>query len=117
MHLEDQLDEGGLPATLPPWHVQENKWRAARYGLEAIVIRDTANHEVLVTDDIMRLLDELTPVAARLGCRNELALVEDIVRGGAGYQRQRAVAAAHDGDLRAVTASLVSELRNGPNWL
>ena len=26
--------------TMPPWHVQENKWRAARYGLEAIVILD-----------------------------------------------------------------------------
>ena len=25
---------------MPPWHVQENKWRAARYGLDAIVILD-----------------------------------------------------------------------------
>ena len=34
LDLEHQLDEGVLPPPLPPWHVQENKWRAARYGLE-----------------------------------------------------------------------------------
>ena len=27
---------------MPPWHVQENKWRAARYGLDAEIILDAA---------------------------------------------------------------------------
>ena len=40
----------------PPWHVQENKWRAARYGLDAIIIRDTDNTEAHVVDDIKELL-------------------------------------------------------------
>src|SRR5699024_9205827 len=30
---------------MPPWFVQENKWRAARYGLESIVIIDEAGTE------------------------------------------------------------------------
>ena len=37
---------------MPPWHVQENKWRAARYGLDAEIILDADSNERLVTDDL-----------------------------------------------------------------
>ena len=53
--------------------MQENKWRAARYGLDAEVILDAQNRERLVTDDLHDLLNRLEPVAARLGCPAELA--------------------------------------------
>lgn len=108
--LDSRLAAGEELPVLPPWHVQENKWRAARYGLEAIVILDADNTERLVTDDLADLLERLAPVATRLGCPRELAGVEDIVRRGASYQRQRAVAAATGGDLVAVVDSVVSEL-------
>ena len=110
-HLEHQLDVGVLARPLPPWHVQENKWRAARYGLDAIIIRDADNSEVQVVDDIHDLLDQLEPTARRLACTRELAGIEDILRRGAGYQRMReAVTADGTGDLRAaVRAMLVSD--------
>ena len=111
--LSARLDAGEDLPTLPPWHVQENKWRAARYGLEAILILDAAGRERLVTEDLPDLLDRLEPVARRLGCEGELRGVEDLVRSGASYQRQRAVAAAHGGDLSAVVDSLVAEMRAG----
>ena len=114
--LDARIDAGETPPTLPPWHVQENKWRSARYGMEAIVIADAANRELLVTEDLEQLLDRLAPVAKRLGCATELAAIGDIVTYGASYQRQRAVAAAAGGDLTTVVRSLVSELRNGPSW-
>ena len=38
--LDTRLAAGETLPTMPPWHVQENKWRAARYGLDAIVILD-----------------------------------------------------------------------------
>ena len=56
------------------------------------------------------LLDRLAPVAASLGCADELASVAEIPRRGGSYQRQRRVAAAHDGDLHAVVDALVGEL-------
>lgn len=105
------LDNGGTIPTMPPWHVQENKWRAARYGLDAIIILDAAGNEQLVTDNTLELLNRLEPVAKRLGCADELADVEKIIAHGAGYQRQRAVAAANGGDLRAVVADLVARMR------
>ena len=80
---------------MPPWHVQENKWRSARYGLDAEIILDAAANERLVTDDLGDLLTRLEPVAARLGCADELRCVDEITRSGASYQRQRGVAAEH----------------------
>ncbi|MGW4241830.1 glutamate--cysteine ligase [Nocardia sp. NPDC004722] len=111
--LDRRVESGEpLPDILPPWHVQENKWRAARYGLDAIIITDAASNERLVTDDLMDLLNRLEPTAKSLGCENELALVADIPKKGASYQRQRRVAAAAQGDLVAVVDSLVHELEH-----
>ncbi|MFD9959007.1 glutamate--cysteine ligase [Amycolatopsis sp. NPDC058986] len=108
-----RLDDGEVLPTLPPWHVQENKWRAARYGTDAIVILDARGRERLVTEDVCVLLDRLEPVARRLDCVRELRDVETILRYGPSYQRQRAVARQHNGSLKAVVASLVSEMRDG----
>lgn len=108
--LDRRLDAGEQLPVMPPWHVQENKWRAARYGLEAVVILDADSNERLVTEDLGDLLDRLAPVAESLGCARELAAVAEIPRRGASYQRQRRVAEANGGDLRAVVAALVGEL-------
>jgi len=108
------LENGGTVPTMPPWHIQENKWRAARYGLDAIIILDAEGNEQLVTDHLRETLKRLAPVAAKLGCSKELADVENIIQRGAGYQRQRRVAAEHGGDLRAVVLDLVRQMREGP---
>ncbi len=108
--LDQRLENGESLPTIPPWHVQENKWRAARYGLDAIIITDADSNERLITDDLDDLLEKLAPTAVKLGCADELAKVADIPRRGASYQRQRRVAAESGGDLIAVVDSLVSEL-------
>ncbi len=110
VYLDRRLESGESLPTMPPWHVQENKWRAARYGLDAEIILDAESNERLVTDDLEDVLSRLEPVARLLNCSDELALVADIPRLGASYQRQRRVAAEHGGDLRAVVDALVGEL-------
>ncbi|ALU40634.1 carboxylate--amine ligase [Kocuria flava] len=109
--LAADAEAGRTRPRLQPWHVRENKWRAARYGLDAQVITDAENTERDLREDLERLLDRLEPVAAHLGCARELADVERIYRDGAGYQRQREVARAHDGDLRAVALDIVRRTR------
>ncbi len=108
--LGDRLDAGERLPTMPPWHVQENKWRAARYGLDAWIILDDKSRECLLLDDLADLLERLAPVARRLGCADDLALVEEIPRRGASYQRQRRVAEETGGDWVAVVDSVVGEL-------
>jgi carboxylate-amine ligase len=108
--LDERIAAGETPPTMPPWHVQENKWRAARYGLDAEIILDAAGNERLVTDDLNDLLERLAPVAKHLGCSQDLADVADIPSYGASYQRQRRVADESGGDLVAVVDSVVREL-------
>jgi carboxylate-amine ligase len=110
--LDDRAAAGETLPTMPPWHVQENKWRSARYGLDAIVILDAGCTERLVTDDLADLVPQLLPTAARLGCEAELASVLDIATRGASYVRQREVAERTGHDLVAVVDSVVTELRD-----
>jgi carboxylate-amine ligase len=111
--MSTRLDAGETVPRMPQWFVRENKWRAARYGMDAEIILDAAGNERPVTDDVRLLLETLTPVAERLGCLNELLQLNLIIDKGASYQRQLAVAAATGGSLPAVVRSLRHELRLG----
>ncbi len=108
--LSERLEAGEILPILPPWHVQENKWRAARYGLDAWIITDAASNERLMLEDLEDLLSDLRPIARRLGCEADLELVRQIPERGASYQRQRAVAEATGNDWAAVVDSVVAEL-------
>ena len=109
--MSDQLDAGRHIPVMSNWFRVENKWRAARYGLDAIIILDSAGNEKLVTEHLADELTRLAPVARRLGCEQELSDVWGIVTAGAGYQRQRAVAQANGGDLREVVLANTRRLR------
>jgi YbdK family carboxylate-amine ligase len=112
--LDRQLDKG---YTLPQprmWLVRENKWRAARYGLDAEIVVDDRGQAVKpVKEAILELAEDLEPIARKLGCAEELMQVERIMERGASYQRQRQVAADNDGDLKAVVDSLLAEMDQG----
>lgn len=112
-YLSSELDAGRTLPTMPQWFAQENKWRSARYGMDAIIITNRAGDEELVTDSLEKLLATLEPIADRLGCLAELDSVRTIMTTGAGYQRQRRVADAHGGELDAVVRSLIAEMRAG----
>ncbi|MDP4335193.1 glutamate--cysteine ligase [Curtobacterium sp. A7_M15] len=110
--MSDRLDAGGTLPTMQPWFVRENKWRAARYGMEAEIITNAAGDERLVTDEVHDLVQRLDPVAERLGCQQELHHLDTMIADGASYQRQLQVAQENGGDLRAVVRHLVTELRD-----
>lgn len=111
--MSTEIDEGRPVPTMQPWFVRENKWRAARYGLAAEIIVNSTGTERMVTDEVRRLVEVLSPTAERLGCLTELLQLNLILDHGASYQRQLAVAATHNGDLPAVVAALSRELREG----
>jgi glutamate---cysteine ligase / carboxylate-amine ligase len=111
--LSRRLDAGETLPAITPWFLAENKWRAARYGMDAIVILDAAGDEQLVTDALAELVEQLRPVAADLGCADELEGVLAFAVTGASYQRQRDVAAANPRGLERVVEHLVEEFRAG----
>jgi glutamate---cysteine ligase / carboxylate-amine ligase len=83
-------------AEIPSYHrilTTENKWLAARYGLEAPVM-DLATgrrNRVPVSQLVRRTLKELEPHARELGCERELEGISEILRKGNGADRQRRV--------------------------
>jgi carboxylate-amine ligase len=109
--MSDRLDAGETLPTMPDWFHNENKWRAARYGMDAIIIENAAADERLVTDCLADEIERLTPVAERLGCREELQSITSIIDRGVPYQRLKRVL-TETGSLTEVTRSLISDLRN-----
>ncbi len=103
------LDRGYTLPRPAAWIVRENKWRAARYGLDAEIIVDDRGSEHPLRAAIEETVHELMPVARRLGCEAELNAVLGTLERGASYQRQRAVVAA-GGSLQDVVDALCDEL-------
>jgi glutamate---cysteine ligase / carboxylate-amine ligase len=111
--LDHELDRGYILPNPRSWVVRENKWRAARFGLDAEIIADDHGTTLPLRTAILDLADDLMPVARRLSCADELAQVEHLLRIGASYQRQRAIAGASGGDLTKVVDSLLEEMKTG----
>jgi glutamate---cysteine ligase / carboxylate-amine ligase len=89
--------------TAEEWRLEENRWSAARWGMDAALADLSTGERVPARERLSALLAELAPVAEQLGCAAELAGVERLAaRGGA--VRQREVATA--GGVRAVVAWL-----------
>jgi carboxylate-amine ligase len=107
--LDDRFDTDEFPETAHEWIIKENKWLAARHGLDAELIVNDRGHKQPVPDLVTRLVDELGPVAERLGCAAELADVLTILDTGASYQRQRRIIEA-GGTGVDVVAALAREL-------
>jgi len=83
--------------SLPPWLVRENKWRAARYGLDAHVITpNRLRREVPLREGLAQWLERLTPIARDLGCEDELRFAAELSGRGASYERQRAAGGPRD---------------------
>ena len=107
--LGERYEAGAPMGILQPWILRENKWRAARHGLDADVITDNEGHHGPLRALVPDLVARLVPVAERLGCSEQLASVGELVA-NASYERQRARYAATN-RLPDVVAMLAEELR------
>jgi len=110
VHRFDVLLDRGYTLPVPrAWLVRENKWRAARYGLDASIVVDEEGTTVPLRDSISELVEDLTPSARRLGCSDELGEALEVIARGPSYIRQREVVEA-GGSLKDVVDSLIREL-------
>lgn len=83
-----QAQENRLPPEPPTEIITENVWLAQRYGVLAF-LGDTMNGgRVDIADMVTRLVDDLSEDAQALGCEYELRHILDIIREGAGADRQ-----------------------------
>jgi carboxylate-amine ligase len=92
--------------------IEENKWRAARWGLDGKLIDFGKRREVPMRDLALELLEFIDEVVDDLGSRDAVEHVHTVLREGTSADRQLAVY-RETGDLRAVVRHVVEETRMG----
>lgn len=65
--LSDRYETNDLPAPVPSWRIEQNRWRACRFGLDGLLADLVTGEPVAARDRWGALLDELAPVGERLG--------------------------------------------------
>ena len=92
--------------------LMENKWRAARYGLDGKLIDFGKQKEVPARDLIHEYLDFVDDVADELDSREELNYIREILEMGTGADRQLRVF-QKTGDLKQVVDYIIEETEAG----
>ena len=103
--------EAGKQLAAYPWQMlDENKWLAARHGLDGELVDLPTSERVATKALARRLLDRLREHAQDLGSEAELEGVADLIERGNGAARQMVVYEANH-DLREVMAEIVGGVR------
>ncbi len=112
-YMSRELDDGRAIARLPMWFMKENKWRAARYGLDTDVVTPRVGQKLRpMREGILDWLNRLEPIAAELHCADELAFINDLLEHGPSYLRQRAAG----GPEQALRQLVDSTGADRPTW-
>jgi len=90
--------------------IDENKWRAARYGIEGKLIDFGCECEVPMRELMLELMDLLDDVVDELGSRSAVEYIHTILNEGTSAERQLRVY-QQTGDLKEVVKHLVMETR------
>jgi len=100
--------DAGTPLSTYPWEMlDENKWLAARHGLEGDLVDLPSSDRVPTRALARRLIDRMRDHCSDLGSLSELEHVEDLLERGNGAARQVVVYEANH-DLREVMAEIVA---------
>jgi carboxylate-amine ligase len=105
-----RFDAGEVLTREPDWVLRENKWRAARYGIDATLVHGDGSVTRLA-DEVGEWVERVRPQARALGSEADLDGVPAILGHAPSYARQRAVLAS-GGDLRDVVELLRREFAN-----
>jgi carboxylate-amine ligase len=92
--------------------LDENRWRASRYGIEGKLIDFGRETEVETRSLINELLEFVSTEVGELGSKREMAHIERIMREGTGADRQLEVF-KRTNDMKAVVDQIVAETYEG----
>jgi len=105
--LAEHFDAGKRLSRYPFEMLDENKWLAARHGLDGELVDLPHSNRVSTRALAQRLIERMREISEDLGSLDELAAVEELLERGNGAARQVVVYEANH-DLREVTAEIVA---------
>jgi len=106
--LCEKFDQGYELARYPYEMLDENKFLAARHGLEGTLVDLPDTNRVPTSDLVRRVTERLGPHAEELGSGDDLECIEDLLDKGNGASRQVVVFEANH-DLREVMSEIVEK--------
>jgi glutamate---cysteine ligase / carboxylate-amine ligase len=104
--LHERFAAGGVAVDHAEEMLDENKWLAARYGLDAELVDLPGSERVGVRELVRRELPALREHAEQLGSSAAIDVIAEMVEQGNGAQRQLA-RYRETGELRPVMAEIV----------
>ena len=108
--LGDLYDRGTFLPMQRYWVIQENKWRAARWGLHSRLVTDESGQQQRFRILMEDLLEVLAPISEGLGSWEHLQHIECMLEHGGSAARQRTLF-RETNSLDEVVMSLERELR------
>jgi carboxylate-amine ligase len=108
--LSDEIDNGTYQHDSHPMMVQQNKWRAARFGNRARLVDTNTYLSASVEDTVAHLIGILRRTAIELNCEPYLDHCLTMARNPSSAQRQLDLM-AETNDPREVVRRLVEEAR------
>jgi len=115
LKFSEDYDNGIEEVCCPErWILEENKWRAARYGIQGKIIIDEEGNMKGLREDIERLYQDLLNYTEKVDIaytRKYLSLLPEILKVGPSYLRQRTWARRRPGDYKFIIDNLLNETR------
>ena len=111
--FSEYYDDGAQLPIMDPWVINENKWRATRYGLDAEIIIDENGNLQPLKDFIVETIDKLIKVAIGLGCREEIEKLADIVENNQAPYKRQIIQYEKNNDLTDIVKDSINGLKEG----
>src|ERR671939_2160185 len=106
--LCEHFDSGEPLSPYPHEMIDENKWLAARHGLDGDLVDLPSKERVPTKELARRVIDRVRGHAEELGSDGELDAIDDLLRHGNGATRQIVVYEANH-DLREVMGEIIDK--------
>jgi carboxylate-amine ligase len=112
--FSQEFETNGKLSRMERWILEENKWRAARYGIQGEFINGKKGKTHKIRDTLLELYDELNGFSGKQSLKeaqNYLSVIPEILSKGPSYQRQRQWARQRPGDYKYIIDNLLQETR------
>ncbi len=99
-HFQDQCEKGEPRSEYIGEYLEENAWKAMRYGLDTEIVEPQTTEVLEMRSQIRRLLHLIGPKAQELGSGHYIRQAEDLLDEGNEATHQRRLVDAGDPDFR-----------------
>ncbi len=106
---QDRFDQGTSPTSINPAYVDQNRWKAMRYGLDSKIIEPQTGQILTIREQLERLFDMVEPRAKQLGSASHLEFAREMLRDGTESQWQMELYQQVGGDLAALELQIADK--------